>query len=117
MSREEEAYAEALRRIREAERTRTLSLDLSQLEFLNQVPRELERLTWLRRLDLSHRWQLIDLSPLAGLTSLETLDLSWCGQLTDLSLLAGLTSLQRLDLSCCRELSGDLNPLNRCLKV
>src|SRR5260221_14116493 len=100
MSREEEAYAEALRRIREAERTRTLSLDLSQLEFLNQVPRELERLTWLRRLDLSHRWQLIDLSPLAGLTSLETLDLSCCHQLSAFMALLSFASL--LTLSLCR---------------
>jgi hypothetical protein len=59
----EEAYDEALRRIREAERTGALELDLSgwdqtALEYtglgtLNRLPRELERLTSLQSLDLS----------------------------------------------------------------
>src|SRR5208282_6246329 len=40
----EEAYAEALRRIREAENTGATSLDLSHLDCLRQLPRELERL-------------------------------------------------------------------------
>jgi hypothetical protein len=59
----EEAYAEALRRIREAEETGAVALDLSRLE-LNRLPRELGRLTSLRSLDLSGCEQLSDdLSP------------------------------------------------------
>jgi hypothetical protein len=47
----EEAYAEALRRIREAEETGAVALDLSRLE-LNRLPRELGRLPSLQSLDL-----------------------------------------------------------------
>jgi hypothetical protein len=52
MTPEEEAYEEALRRIREAEETGALELDLSQLA-LNRLPPELESLTPLQELDLS----------------------------------------------------------------
>jgi Leucine Rich Repeat (LRR) protein len=100
MTPEEEAYEKALRRIREAERTGALELDLSgwdqttreygELARLNRLPRELERLTSLRSLNLYGCKNLSDdFSPLAGLTSLQTLDLSRCGQLSgDLSPLA-----------------------------
>jgi hypothetical protein len=47
----EEAYEEALRRIRETEETGALELDLSQLA-LNRLPPELESLTSLQSLDL-----------------------------------------------------------------
>ena len=119
----EEAYEEALRRIREAEETGAVELDLSGLETLTRLPPELERLTSLQSLNLSgapaqrrpvpagkpHLAPIAqpllvqqlsgDLSPLAGLTSLQSLDLSWCIQLSgDLSPLAGLTSLQSLNL-------------------
>ena len=40
----EEAYEIALRRIREAEETGAVELDLSGLEMLNRLPPELERL-------------------------------------------------------------------------
>jgi hypothetical protein len=92
----EEAYEEALRRVREAEATETSVLNLSSLDALRQLPQDLERLTGLRVLDLSKCRQLSgDLSPLAGLTSLQTLNLMWCERLSgDLSALAGLTSLQ-----------------------
>jgi hypothetical protein len=76
----EEAYEEALRRIRKAEETRAVKLDLSGrkngtfeltgLETLDRLPPELERLT-----------------------SLLWLDLSWCGQLSNLSSLSS-----RLDI-------------------
>jgi internalin A len=122
----EEAYAEALRRIREVEEAGALELDLSGLkegqtgaleytglETLTRLPPELERLTSLQSLNLSWCEQLSgDLSPLAGLASLHSLNLYGCEQLSgDLSPLASLTSLQSLNLSGCKQLSGDLSPL------
>jgi internalin A len=119
----EEAYDEALRRIREAENTRALELNLSAwsetaqeysgLETLNRLPPELGRLTSLQTLNLFYCKQLSgDLSPLASLTSLQSLNLDGCMQLSgDLSPLAGLISLQSLDLSWCYGLSGDLSPM------
>jgi hypothetical protein len=118
----EEAYDEALRRIREAENTRALELNLSAwsetaqeysgLETLNRLPPELGRLTSLQTLNLFYCKQLSgDLSPLASLTSLQSLNLDGRMQLSgDLSPLAGLTSLQSLNLGSCR-FSGDLSPL------
>jgi hypothetical protein len=44
MSPEEVANAEALRRIHEAEHTGATALDLSDIDFLYQLPQELERL-------------------------------------------------------------------------
>jgi hypothetical protein len=75
----EKTYTEALRRIREAEETGAVALDLSGwnqtarkntgLEALNRLPQELKRLTSLQSLNLFACWQLSgDLSPLAGLT-------------------------------------------------
>jgi Leucine-rich repeat (LRR) protein len=112
MTAEEEAYEEALRRIREAEETGAVELNLS-FSILNRLPRELADLTKLQSLNLNFCRQLSgDLSPLAGLTSLQSLDLFECTQLSgSLSPLAGLTSLQSLDLSGCSQLSGDLSPL------
>jgi Leucine-rich repeat (LRR) protein len=78
----EKAYEEALRRIRETERTGAVELDLSHLAF-KRLPPELERLTSLQYLDLEECVQLSgDLSPLAGLTSLQSLNLSGCKQLS-----------------------------------
>jgi Leucine-rich repeat (LRR) protein len=119
----DEAYEEARRRIRVAEKAGALELDLSGwnktaqeftgLETLNRLPQELKRFTSLQSLDLSRCEQLSgDLSPLTGLTSLQELNLSLCRQLNgDLSPLAGLTSLQTLGISGCKRLSGDLSPL------
>src|ERR1700730_18133290 len=99
MTPEEEVHAKALRRIREAENTGATSLDLSDLDFLYQLPRELERLTSLQTLNLSKCGQLSgDLSPLASLAALQSLNLSGCGQLSHLASLANLNSLQSLDL-------------------
>jgi internalin A len=110
MSPEENAdYLEALRRIREAEETGATKLDLSFLQFLEQLPRELGRLTSLQTLNLSgtfsRRMQLRDVTPLARLTSLQTLNLSWCKQISDVTVLSGLTSLQTLNLSGCEQIS------------
>jgi hypothetical protein len=99
----EEAYEEALRRIRAAEETGAVELDLrgwkktprgyTGLETLNRLPSELERLISLQSLNLSVCQLSGDLSPLASLTSLQSLDLSECMELSgDLSPLAGLTS-------------------------
>ena len=117
----EQAYEEALCRIREAERTGGRKLNLSGLKErleltgleITRLPPELERLTSLQTLDISRCSQLSgDLSPLADLISLQSLDLSWCEQLSgDLSPLTSLTSLQSLDLEGCEQLSGDLSPL------
>jgi Leucine-rich repeat (LRR) protein len=115
----EEAYDEALRRIRQTEKTGALKLDLSGwkegkatgLETLTRLPPELERLTSLQSLDLRHCKRLSNLSPLAGLTSLQLLDLSECDQLKNLYPLDSLASLKDLDLSGCSQLSGDLSPL------
>ena len=61
MTPEEEAYEEALRRIRKAEEN-GVELDLGGLDTLNRLPPELERLTSLQSLYLM--WgQLSDLSP------------------------------------------------------
>jgi Leucine Rich repeats (2 copies) len=111
MTPEEEAYAEALRRIRKAQETGADALDLSKLPALNRLPQELVDLTKLQSLDLSWSWQLSDFSPLTALTSLQSLGLTLCRQLSDLSPLASLTSLQSLDLSECWQLSGNLAPL------
>ena len=101
----EEANVEALHRIRQAEDTGTTYLDLSDLHCLSQFPRELERLTSLRELNLAGCRQLSgDLSPLVGLISLQTLDFSGCGQLKEVASLPGLESLQTLNLSGCEQL-------------
>ena len=74
----EEAYEEALRRIRQAKETGALELDLSGLA-LNRLPRELARLTSLQSPNLAECWQLSgNLSPLARLTSLRSLGLDQC---------------------------------------
>ena len=62
MTPEEEAYEEALRRIRKAEKTGAVELDLGGLDTLNRLPPELERLTSLQSLYLMGG-QLSDLSP------------------------------------------------------
>jgi len=107
----EQAYEEALRRIREAEETGALELDLSgwyETAPLNGLPRELANLTSLQSLDLAG-YQISDLSPLASLTSLQSLNIVGC-EVSDLSPLAGFTSLQSLTLYGCTQLS-DLSPL------
>jgi internalin A len=103
MTPEEEAYAEALRRIREAEANGAVVLDLSKLSALNRLPPELERLGSLQTFNLSGCKQLRgDLAPLTGLTSLQSLDLS-ANQLSSLAPeITKLTSLQSLDLSANR---------------
>jgi hypothetical protein len=77
----EEAYEEALRRIRVAEETGAVELDLSGLKEgkyteprrLTRLPPELERLTSLHTLNLSWCEQLSgDMSPLARLSSAAT---------------------------------------------
>src|ERR1700761_960379 len=112
----DEAYEEALRRVREAEETRAVELGLggwkgdkyTGLQKLSRLPPELERLTSLESLNLFGCERLsCGLSLLAGLTSLQSLNLAGCEQISgDLSHLARLISLQYLDLACCKQLSG-----------
>ncbi len=103
MTPEEEAYAEALHRIREAETAGALELDFSRLA-LNRLPRELGRLTSLQSLDLSGCKQLSGgLSPLAGLTSLQTLQLDNCLSIRRFASLESLLpTLEVLSLSGCK---------------
>src|SRR5271165_373205 len=100
MTPEEEAYAEALRRGREAEATGAVVFDLSKLSALNRLPPELERLSSLQTLNLSGCEQLGgDLAPLTGLTSLQSLDLS-ANRLSSLPPeITKLKRLQSLDLN------------------
>jgi internalin A len=99
-----------LQRIRKAKANRATALDLSHLNYVTQLPRELERLTSLQKLNLSGCVQLSDLRPLARLSSLQTLNLSGCERLSDLGPLAKLNSLQTLHLFGCAQLN-DLTPL------
>src|SRR6516162_6059619 len=102
---EEHVYQVALRRIQEAEKNKSVELDLSNLSDLTRFPSELAGLTSLQSLNLSGCEQLSgDLAPLAGLTSLQSLNLSLCLLSGDLAPLAGLTSLQSLNLSRCEQL-------------
>ena len=61
----EKAYEKANRRIREAESTEALELDLSELA-LKRLPPELERLSSLQKLDPSRS---LELQPTAGSVS------------------------------------------------
>src|ERR1700737_1078800 len=103
----EEAYEEALRRIRKAEETGAVELVFRGLA-LPRLPPELASLTSLQSLDLSKCEQLSDdlyLSPLAGALrrlAIRSLQINLPEQLSsDLSPLAGLISLRKLDLSSC----------------
>jgi hypothetical protein len=80
MTPEGEGY---LSRILKAKETGASDLNLSHLDSLNQLPRELARLTTLQSLDLSFCEQLRGgLTPLASLTSLRELSLAGCEQLS-----------------------------------
>jgi internalin A len=108
----QENSSEARRRIEEARRLRSETLDLGDLA-LTELPAELRELPQLRKLFLGRvkptgeggeawdqerkRAPFTDLSPLSGLTGLQRLDLLGTG-VADLSPLSGLTGLQSLDL-------------------
>ena len=104
MSAKEVANADALRRIVEAQDTGATFLDLSNLDSLAQLPRELEQLTSLQTLNLSGCGQLRELTLPAALSALQTLDLSGCHQLRELTLPTSLNALQTLNLSGCGQL-------------
>src|SRR5258707_1323029 len=108
----EQAYAEAVRRCREAEASgaSTLAFNFPLVRWLEKLPPELERLTALQTLKLSGCVQIRDLEPLAVLTALQTLNLTGCVQISDLGPLAVLTALQTLNLTGCRQIR-DLEPL------
>src|SRR5665213_1108040 len=121
--------AEAVRRIRECEKTGQTWLDLGHLA-LEELPPELGQLTHLRHLALRKercdlaiedriKWiydknrptqALTDLSSLVKLSALTTLSLSGCESVSDLGPLQTLTGLNTLYLSWCKSVS-DLGPL------
>lgn len=120
----QEAYAEAERRIAEAEDSGAKHLDLGDLP-LYELPPSLSRLQSLEMLALGS-WKIgrdsdwefrsfrpafqgSDLSPLASLKSLQSLNLKFCESVSDLSPLTELTSLRSLNLGSCS--SSDLRPL------
>jgi hypothetical protein len=64
---EERDYQEALRRIKEAEKNKSVELDLGGLDYLTSFPPELARLTSLLSLDLSQCVGVRLFSPLKSL--------------------------------------------------
>jgi internalin A len=107
------------------ENTAAASLDLSHLDCLYQLPKDLERLRSLQTLDLSWSRHLSgDLSPLAGLTSLQMLDLSGCLGLHRFAALESLLpALKQLYLFGCKfddlplEVCGGSDDENVLVKV
>ncbi len=120
---------EAVRRIRECEKTGQSWLDLGDLD-LEELPPELGQLTRLQHLALGkHRPELkddgrifwhsepyrptqgfIDLGPLVKLKGLKSLSLTSCKSVSDLGPLRKLIGLTELHLSQC-ESASDLGPL------
>jgi hypothetical protein len=123
--REEKANAEALRRVHEAKETAAGALDLSDLDFLGQLPRDLMWLTLLKTLNFSGCEQLRgDLQPLARLTSLRTLQLTGCVGIRRFAPLESLLPiLQDLRLFDCKfedlpsEICGESSDENVLVKV
>ena len=74
----EKANVEAMCRIEKAKDTSASKLNLSHLDSLKEIPRELACLTLLQTLDLSYCHQLSgDLATLVPLSSLRSLDISF----------------------------------------
>lgn len=110
MSRAEQAYAEALRRIEAWREDEELDL---KIEGLDALPPEIGDLTTLERLKVGwqrgrQRLPLSDLSQLAGLARLRHLDCA-VTDVSDLSPLTGLAQLRHLD--CGFTDVNDLSPL------
>lgn len=123
---QEEARAEAVRRIAHARDTGAEVLDLGDLG-LEALPEEIRELRDLRVLALGAqrpvmkdgKWEweevrfrssrLADVSALAALTSLTHLNMFQCYAVSDLAPLAELTSLSTLDLYNC--MTSDVSPL------
>jgi internalin A len=104
---EEKDRLEAGRRVAEAKRLGTKSLDLSKLEISDLPP--LGELTDLEILDCSQT-NVSDLSPVAGLSNLQELNCSYA-LVSDLSPVARLSNLQQLN--CSYTSVGDLSPLEK----
>ncbi|WP_287604454.1 leucine-rich repeat domain-containing protein [Thiothrix sp.] len=131
----------ALERIEECRRTRSTTLDLSELG-LDEIPEQVFELTWLENLDVGGEWlgdqgqireihiaieqltsltefhcgvnQISDLSPLSALPTLQVLTCSH-NQISDLSPLSGLPALRSLDYSANQ--INDLSPLSGLLTL
>lgn len=119
-TRRHQAFADALERIRQVEKSRRRALSLSDFYYLADLPSELSQLTWLETLRLPYA-HLSDISPLETLHKLETLEVpSYLGKslhslrnleklahlqlgsssLEDLSALEGLHNLRSLSIGC-----------------
>lgn len=105
MTKADDAYNEAERRIADALDRNALSLDIEDLE---TIPPEIAGLTSLSTLDL-HNTQITDLSPLSTLSDLHILYF-YNTQFSDLAPLSKLTSLTELHLDSTQ--ITDLAPLS-----
>ncbi|HOY21181.1 MAG TPA: leucine-rich repeat domain-containing protein, partial [Haliscomenobacter sp.] len=100
-------FEKALKRITEAKKNQSISLDLSNCDLV-VLPKEISELFSLGALFLSENKNLSDLSLLENLTNLTTLCI-FNTQVSDLSPLANLTKLTRLDVFNTQV--SDLSPL------
>ena len=107
LTKAEDCYAEALRRIAQERVALTGELDLSLLSELQSLPPEIAQLLHLRVVYCAGT-RVSDLAPLAALTALQSLDCSH-NYLSDLAPLAALTALQ--SLNCNGTPISDLQPL------
>jgi Leucine-rich repeat (LRR) protein len=73
-------------------------------------PSDWSRFPALRKIDLSRRNDLLDLSPLSSCSTLTSLDMSACRNLSHLGPLASCKALESLDLSYCNMIK-DISPL------
>ena len=127
----QQSFERALERIKQVESSKRKTLSLADLHYLDRVPTEVARLTWLTTLILPYG-PYSDLSPLEHLTKLETLEartfrgktLSFLRHLNaltflrtgsstvdDISALANLKRLKHLFLDCSE--STDLSVLSQ----
>jgi len=87
---------EVLLRIEKEKKEKTGKLNLFNCR-LKEIPQEINQLTWLTQLDLSHN-QRINIQKLDELNNLNTLDLSY-SQITNIQNLEKLNNLTELNLS------------------
>ena len=112
MSDASDAFAEAQRRVEKAINDGEASLNLYDLEHLEELPGDIAKLEglvelWLGRVLYSTK--VSDLTPLQNLTALQALDLNNT-QVADVSPLQNLTALQDLNLNNTQV--ADVSPLS-----
>jgi internalin A len=101
----EQAYAEALKRIRHARETNAEVLELDDLP-MKEIPEELGKLIKLTKLDLSWCTKLKSFKPLRTLINLTDLSLFGCFGLTSVEPLRDLRNLTNLVLIGCYQLTN-----------